>query len=227
MIIGIIIYFLVCLLIYVPAVKKIKNKKITARNYILCIVESIFLCTLVIMILELSWDRFIFKEAENFLQGVIISFFRAALIEESVKFFFVRKFIKKYQPASKAEYMLLAATVGIGYGFSEKMAIGGGIILIVNSIIPLHMFFQMMMGEQQYKYIEEGNKKAGWLSFLKPFFFHGLWDSVLTSLDFLMADGAPEVFNYIGLLILIVAVVFALVYEVKTVKRLNREIVEE
>lgn len=228
--IAIVIYAGILCLLAVPAIKKLENPSVKPRQYLMSFLVGATLCTLCIMIPELLFDRFILKDPQNLWQAVFIAFFRAALIEEIVKLLFSRRAINRNKPIAKAEYMLLAAAVGAGYGFTEKLAIGGGVILIVNAVVPLHAVFQLIMGGYLYEAEKAGRagdtgrkRKLSALAFVVPFFIHGLWDSLLDSLEYVTSDGAElTTGDYLGTLGFIVLVVLGILFVIRSFRRVKQ-----
>ena len=83
------------------------------------------------MIAEIMWDLFanLIGLNEGLLRELIGSFLRAALIEESFKFFGFMKANKKYCFSNEKEYMFGAILLGIAVLF--------GVVYIIVSIIKI------------------------------------------------------------------------------------------
>ena len=208
--IGILLYVGIIFLIYHYVLKGVENRTVDNKTYLISLFLKSLLCTICIMIPELLFDRFIIGEPKNLLQTVLKDFFRAALIEETVKMLFVSRIDK--DKFSKKEYILLAGTIGAGYGLYEKLALGNGFAVILNSIVCLHLFFQMIMAYYLYE-------KKGVKAFAIPFVIHGLWDSILDVAYYLMEQKSP--LDSVGLVMIIVAVVLGVIFEIKAVKKIK------
>lgn len=228
-IIAILVYLGVLALIYVPVLKKMgESRRLSVSNCMSALLIGLTLCTFCIMIPEINFDRFILKEAKTVPEAIFIAFFRAALIEETVKLLFVKGRLKKKQSLSLPETMLLAGAVGAGYGITEKIVMGGGPILIVNALVPLHVMFQFVMGERLFaakQAAERGDvrekKREGFKAFWLPFLLHGTWDSLLEASGFLM-DSEKEPIMSLGAVAFFAVVAVGVVLEVKLIKRLRR-----
>lgn len=193
---------------YILVIKKdaFDGKKLPWIRYVLGVLFGMTACTLCIMILELTWDRF-FKPVgeETLFDDVISSFLRAALIEEAMKMVFSMLYRKMNKGQRRIEFILLAGTIGIGYGFIEKMVIGNPMAIIVNIVLPFHMLFQFLMGNYLYEAKvckEQGNKKghAGALlkAYFLPFLVHGTWDTLLSGASWITTQEEPEWMQYLG-----------------------------
>lgn len=226
---AIAVYLGVLALIYVPTLKKLGPSRSLTRSDVLKTLLIGFLpCTVCIMIPELLFDRFILKDAATVWEEIFVSFARAALIEEAVKMIFVKKRLQKKPGLSLAETMLLAGAVGAGYGIAEKLAMGGGAILLVNALIPLHVIFQFIMGEHLFKAgraAEAGDHAAArrekLLAFLLPFLAHGAWDSLLSVFG-VWLDSESETVAGTGLVGFLGTIVLGIIWEIRAIKRLRR-----
>lgn len=226
--ISIVIYLGIVFLIYRGILKKQDDTSLGKKAYLRTLLMGAIPCTIAIMILELTFDRFFPQPDGNSLAyELMTSFFRAALIEEGVKMAFARSAIKRHVPASKLEYMLLAGMTGLGYGLSEKLAIGGGAALIVNAVLPLHVFFQFFMGAYLYEAAKASSagddalkKKSMVLAFAVPFAFHGLWDALLGTAGWLMDAGSGA--DTIGVLVMFALIIAGLIAEIRIVRKMAK-----
>ncbi|MCF0120952.1 MAG: hypothetical protein HUJ65_04870, partial [Oscillospiraceae bacterium] len=93
LIIGAVLSLLVPFLIY-RYILKGTERTITNGKYITTFLLSATVYMIPIIIIQLAFDR-IFKinpaESSSILEGILVSFFRAALLEEGTKFFFVNQ----------------------------------------------------------------------------------------------------------------------------------------
>lgn len=213
-IIAVLIYLGVAFLIVRSVLKKQNSLTLKKRAFVLTLLSGAFPCTVCIIIFELLFDRFIFQSTGSLGGEILTSFFRAALIEEAFKLIFCRIAIKKHMPSTKIEYILLCGMIGAGYGIVEKLAYGGGVILIVNAFLPLHIFFQFLMGALLYE-------KRGILTFLLPFLVHGLWDSLLAIAGWLLEQEGRALPEVLGLVMFAGLIAGGLIAELKILKKLK------
>lgn len=184
------------------------NKKLYIKTFLL----AATLYTLPIIILGLTWDAIFGKPAEVFTvtSSLVFSFLRAAMLEEAVKYFFAYRLLKRNPALGMKESILLAGIIGIGYGFTEKLAYFNPMAIIMNGVLPGHMLFQWIMGFFLYKALHtEGTRKYHILAFVIPFLVHGLWDFSMDSIDFVQeasvfAQSAAVIFTA-GMVILMFA----------------------
>lgn len=225
-ILAVLIYLGIAVLIY-KSVMKHNETGLEKRSLILTLLAGAIPCTVCIAVLELTFDRFIFKSSGNVAGEVITSFFRAGLIEEGVKLLFSVNAVKKHSPSTRIEYILICGMVGAGYGLSEKLAYGGGLILIANAVLPLHIFFQFLMGSllfDAFKFKNDGNyaeyKRLLFRAFLMPFLVHSLWDSLLAVSGGMLESESGAV-ESAGFILFSALLIFGFVSEIKIIKKLN------
>lgn len=228
-IIALIIYLGVAFLMYRTILKPLEGPSLSKKDYLVTLLLGAVPCTLCIIIFEQSFDRFILKDPETLMGAVFVDFFRAALIEELCKMVFARHALKKHNPSEKTEWMLLAGMIGLGYGLVEKLAMGGGAILIMNAFLPLHIFFQFLMGARFFDAKEAGDsgnaalaKKKRLEAFFLPFLVHGAWDSLLDTAGWLMDRPEGSAAVYVGLAMFIGLFVFGIIIEIKVIKKIKR-----
>lgn len=197
------------------------NKKLYIRSFLL----AATLYTLPIIILELIWDIIFFTpgSASTMGQHFALAFTRAALLEETVKYFFSYKLLKRHPELGMKESILLAGIVGIGYGFTEKLAYASPLAMITNGLIPGHMLYQWFMGYCLYKALRtEGSdsRKYYLLAFFVPFLVHGLWDFGLDVPDYMMESGT--VIMVLGAVLVLVMIILNIVAAVIGARKIRR-----
>lgn len=202
------------------------HKVLQVKDYVrIILVYGLLFTCLLIIIAELTWDHRIGKLLTGLPKSLIESFFRAALIEEFFKFQGFKLAKQKLHLSRKTDYILTAGLIGICYSIVEKVAVGNLVAVAVGLAVPMHIMWQLNQGGHYFEY--EQAKAAGdrvlarkeWcMAVLLPFFFHGCWDSVLELCGFCIAHPSDYV-NVIGVVLESAAVVFGLIYSVKTVKK--------
>ena len=190
--------------------------------------------TIPIIITEITWDSLanLVGLQEGLLREIIESFFRAALLEESFKFYGFMKANKEYHFNSEKEYMLGAGMIGLAYGVVEKLAAGNAIAIILGIIFPMHIIWQMNQGRHYYKYqkaksknIEKAAKKELFLATINIFLIHGIWDALISLIEFFA--NSPKITNadIIGGILFIITILFGIIYLItsliKTIKVLK------
>ena len=226
---GIILGILISSLwIFLPLRRVPENIRLKKRTYVLSIIKGATLCTLVIIILETVWDRVTGipeGTVSTLAQAAAAAFTRAALLEEGAKYWFVRRAVKKDRPQGRLQYMLLAGTVGMGYGITEKLVMGSAFAMLADAAFSLHTIFQFVSGWYLYEAAaaeNTGKKRACSVkAFLVPFAVHGIWDFILMGTTLYITEDI-SVSAVACLLLLIAAVAGAAVSEVKMAKYLKR-----
>lgn len=159
------------------------KEKVSVKRLIITFILGATLFTIPIIVLELIWDKvFHGLNRETVFGGFMEAYFRAALIEECVKLLFAFLVLRKHKDLSMREMILITGLIGVGYGFTEKLAYGAGGALLINALAPGHLLFQWVMGYFLYKafHAEKGNKwKYLVLAYVVPFAIHGTWDFLL------------------------------------------------
>ena len=177
--------------------------------------------TIPIIITEITWDWVanLVGLQEGLLREIIESFFRAALLEETFKFYGFMKANKKYHFSLQKEYMLGAGMIGLAYGVIEKIAAGNVMVIILGIIFPMHIIWQMNQGRHYYKYQKaksENNEKIAkkelFLATINIFLIHGCWDALISLVGY-FAD-SPKISNadMIGGILLIITILFGIIY---------------
>ena len=213
--------------IFLPLRKVPADRRLGTGVYIRSILVGMTLTTVCIMLAELLWDRVTGirpAEVTNRAEAVLCSFLRAALLEEGIKWFFVKRVLKKRKPADKLQYMLLAGTIGMGYGITEKLVLGP-LAALTDAFFALHIMFQFVMGACLYEAgqsrEQRERKRAEGLAFLLPLCLHGLWDSIL-SVCTLGLEKEMTAAGVISLLLMLAAVIGALVGEIRMILYLRK-----
>lgn len=218
---------LLSVLIPVVIYKRILNgqKPVSKKLYIKTFLLGATLYTLPIIFLELIWDSF-FKGAgaTPVIRSFYVAFLRAALLEEAVKYCFSYRVVKRNPELGLKESILLAGMVGIGYGFTEKLAYASGAAMILSSLAPVHMALQWIMGFCFYKaFRAEGDERKKYLrtAYIVPFLIHGIWDFSLDITDFLLeAHWIVQLVGLILVLTVIIGTLAAIVVGAKKIRRL-------
>ena len=220
-----------------PKIKRLKAKDFV---FIILVTGLLFTC-LLIMILEVSWDaiwKHFVGSDKTLIRELIESFFRAALIEETLKFLGFLIAYKARKINHPAMAMWAFGCIGLTYGIFEKAAFFNLMAFIVGTAIPMHLLWGLNSGRHFQNFMdakkEENKKKAAkeCLMFtLVPFLIHGCWDAAL-SLSGHFGDNTT--YQNIATIIFIVVVILGIVYMVLTIiktvkatKQYRREIKEE
>lgn len=223
-IIGAVLSMLIPYCIYKYTLKEQEciNRKLYIKTFLL----GATLYTIPIIILEVIWDIF-FKQVGDptILSCLSMSFLRAALLEEAVKYYFSYRIIKRNKDLGIKESILIAGVVGIGYGFTEKLFYGSGLAMITNALVPGHMLFQWIMGYFLYKSIHsEGaeKRKKLLLAYIIPFLIHGIWDAGLDITGFLPETNPVFlVLDLVITLLMIVLMLWATIYMMKRIRKIE------
>jgi len=232
-IIGVILGIVIpSLWIFLPLKKIPREKRLSKGVLIRSILLGATLCTLCIMIPEMIWDRVTGIEqgtVDTLWKAFATSFLRAALIEEAVKFLFVKRALKKHHPEGRLQYMLLAATIGMGYGIVEKLVIGPG-AAVFSAFFSFHIMFQFIMGAYLYEADRAETAAAKRCSiakaFLVPFAVHGAWDTALFAFEPCLDSDSMFVVA-IGMLAFLAIIAAGIVAEVKVIRWLKKLPIEE
>lgn len=142
----------------------------------------------------------------------LLCFFVVALAEESIKWAFARRCLRRKQDLTRLDAVVLAGAVGAGYEITESVLYslrGGGVLMgILRGAFVCHVMWQMFMGCRWFDSLEErkagGDRKtaktlrAGW--FL-PYLIHAANDFALEAADVLLTDGAPFAQTAAGVLL--------------------------
>lgn len=222
---GALLSILVPVLIYKYIMKGTEtgNRKLYIKTFLL----AATLFTLPIIILEIIWDTIFFSpgSAATIGQDFAISFTRAALLEEAVKYFFCYRVLKRHQDLGLKESVLMAGVIGIGYGFTEKLVYLNPVAMITNGLIPGHMVYQWFMGFLIYKAMRaEGSerRKNYLLAFIVPFLIHGLWDFGLDVPDYIMdSDTAMMVIGGVFVLAMIILMIVVTIIAAKKLRKIE------
>ena len=192
---------------------------------------GIVYATIPIIIMEITWDsliRFIGLN-EGLLKELIESFFRAALIEESFKFFGFMRANKEYKFSNEKEYMLGAGMIGLAYGIIEKVASGNAMAIILGIIFPMHIIWQMNQERHFYKYKkakeENDNKTAKKELFLATFIIfliHGCWDALISLIGYFADTSKIANADTIGSILLVIVLLFGFIYMIVSIIKIRK-----
>lgn len=226
-IIGGLLSLIVPLLLYrfllKGTVRTISKKEYFMRSFI---AGTVYMIPISLFLIITVWIFHLDFDTSTLIGAFLKSFITYACLEEGIKFYFTYKLLKKRPQLGMKEAVLYAGTVGLGFGFTEKL-LQGGVALIQNAILPSHALYQWIMGFYIYKALHaEGSerKKNFTLSFLIPFVVHGLWDFGLEGGGMLLEGPYSLAVQSIGgcfmaaCIILNVVVFIAAVVKIKKVK---------
>ena len=167
--------------------------------------------------------------SEGLLREIIESFFRAALIEESFKFFGFMKANKEYHFSNEKEYMIGAGMIGLAYGIIEKVAVGNALAIILGIIFPMHIIWQMNQGRHFYKYkkakVENNEKQAKKELFLATFtifLIHGCWDALISLVEYFAESNVFANSDMIGGILLVVIILFGIIYIIISIIKIRK-----
>lgn len=192
---------------------------------------GIVYATIPIIIMEITWDSLIRSIGlnEGLLKELIESFFRAALIEESFKFFGFMRANKEYKFSNEKEYMLGAGMIGLAYGIIEKVASGNAMAIILGIIFPMHIIWQMNQGRHFYKYKkakeENDNKTAKKELFLATFIIfliHGCWDALISLIGYFADTSKIANADTIGSILLVIVLLFGFIYMIVSIIKIRK-----
>ena len=159
---------------------------VTKKDLTKAFLYGLFPVTIVILLCEVvfGWILKFAGITEGMLSYAILeSFIMFGLIEELVKYFFVKLLLKKKTSLCRSDIMVVFATVGLGYEVIEGFFFGNPIGSIIRGIFVAHMMYQLVMAHfycESLKAKEAGDeKKAKRLavySIIVPFIVHGFND---------------------------------------------------
>lgn len=208
------------------------NKSLERKDYWrIFFLYGIVYATIPIIITEITCDSLanMIGLSEGLLRELISSFFRAALIEESFKFYGFMKANKEYHFSNEKEYMIGAGMIGLAYGIIEKVAAGNTIAIILGIIFPMHIIWQMNQGRHFYKYKkakdENNNKKAKKELFLATFIIfliHGCWDASISFVGYFSESTKFANSDIIGSILLLVTILFGIIYLVISIIKIRK-----
>lgn len=208
------------------------SKTLKAKDYRkIFFLYGVVYATIPIIIAELIWDSLanLIGLNEGLLRELIGSFLRAALIEETFKFFGFMKANKKYHFSNEKEYMLGAGMIGLAYGIIEKIAAGNAMAIILGIIFPMHLIWQMNQGRHFYKYKEakekNDNKKAKKELFLATFvifLIHGCWDALISLVGYFADTSKIANADIIGGILLVITILFGIIYIIASIIKIRK-----
>lgn len=208
------------------------EKSLNKKDYLrICLLYGMVYATIPIIILEITWDSLanMIGLTDGLLKELLASFLRAALIEETFKFYGFMKAHKEYHFSNEKEYMIGAGMIGLAYAIIEKIASGNAIAIILGLIFPMHIIWQMNQGRHFYKYQkakeEKNHKKAKKELFLATFvifLLHGFWDALLSLVSYFAENTKIPNADMIGSILLIAIIIFGIIYMVISIKKIKK-----
>lgn len=108
------------------------------------------------------------------------AFLGAALIEELLKYLFMRICLRRPGVMkTRIDAVACAAIIGIAFQVVEDLYYASGSVLlaIFRAVTPLHFVFGLIMGYYFAQYKITGRKRDGILALLLPILAHGFYDS--------------------------------------------------
>ena len=212
------------------------NKTLKPKDYRrIFFLYGIVYATIPIIFTEITWDILanLSGLSEGLIRDLIESFFRAALIEESFKFYGFMKANKEYHFCNEKEYMLGAGMIGLAYGIIEKVASGNALAIILGIIFPMHIIWQMNQGRHFYKYqkakVENDSKTAKKELFKATFIIfliHGCWDALLSFISYFAKSSKIANSDMIGGLIFIFTILFGIIYIIISIIKIKKVLKE-
>ena len=144
-------------------IKMEDDKKRRVNYWVVAFFYGLVCATLPIIATEIIWDEIANRISDPGLtRSILEAFFRAALLEESFKFFGFFLAYKKYRFMTGREYMLAAGTIGLVYAIVEKVVTLNPINIVLGIVFPMHVLWQANQGRHFYAYrvaLENGKKK--------------------------------------------------------------------
>lgn len=149
----------------------------------------------------LEFAGFYTMETKTFLDAVKVSFFGAAVPEEIAKFLMFWLLVRKSRCFDeKIDGIVYASVVSLGFAAVENILylvsnyeswVSVGITRALFSV-PGHFFFGVLMGYYYslYRFYPAAGRKNKWLVLIAPILAHGLFDTVLFSVEVLPALSA-------------------------------------
>lgn len=207
------------------------NEVLKAKDYRrIFLLYGIVYATIPIIITEITWDFLanLIGLNEGLLRELIGSFLRAALIEESFKFYGFMKANNEYHFSNEKEYMLGAGMIGLAYEIIEKVATGNVIAIILGIIFPMHIIWQMNQGRHFYKYkkAKEENdnkkeKKEFFLATFSIFLIHGFWDALISLVEYFASSQNANADVFGGILFCI-TILFGITYIIVSIVKIRK-----
>ena len=129
---------------------------------------------------SLLWNLSGAKKISPLLNAAFRTFVVASLSEETVKLYMAfRKVKKSGEPISWFDITIYVTILGISFTLIEdfvylfESSIGH---VLVRGLMPLHVYYSMMMGWYVGKSLYTGKKRYAVIGFVVPWFLHGLYD---------------------------------------------------
>ena len=222
----------ISLLWYLPGIRaQGKNRRLHGKDYWQTALIFGLLCTcLPIIVTEVTWDAIFGTPGEGELgRNILADFFRAALLGELFKFIGFLLAKRKLRLERKIDYIMIAGLMGLVYGVVEKAVMGSPAAVIAGLLFPLHIMWQFNQGGHWFEYEKaraQQNtslaRKEWILAVFVPFLLHGCWDSALDTIIWCLGREDVGGTEILGGVLLVAAVVWAVIYMVKTMKKVLR-----
>ena len=120
---------------------------------------------------------------KGILKNIFHAFIVAALIEESIKYLFIKLIFYIRKPDTHLKGIVTAVSVGIGFALLENImySFDSSWIVIVRclSAVPLHLITTGILGYYLY-YSNEENQHAHKKGFAEAFLIHGIYDFLIS-----------------------------------------------
>lgn len=157
-----------------------------------------FLATIPAIVAELALMRIGAFLGDGLLAAAFSSFVVAGLVEEGIKFWFVRRFLfRRPEFAERFDGVVYAICVSLGFAFTENVlyGMGGGLVLLLRAFtaVPMHAAASGIMGywigfakldadpRERGASLRRGLGEAVFLHGLYDFFlFLGSWTGILS-----------------------------------------------
>lgn len=124
--------------------------------------------------------------------GFLNAFLMAAVLEEVLKYLMFRlAILKNREVGSWMDAMIAAVFVGAGFGMLEDIGyVIGGEVNIVRALVPMHLFFQLVMGYYFGKARVTKQKKYDVYALVVPILLHTVFDAFVLSLRAIVGNTA-------------------------------------
>lgn len=120
---------------------------------------------------------------KGIMQDLFHAFIIAALVEELIKFLFIKLIFYINKPESHIKAIVIALSVGLGFALLENVmySFDSSFIVVVRclSALPLHLITTGIMGYYLY-YNSEEKKSAHLRGFGEAFIIHGIYDFLIS-----------------------------------------------
>ena len=170
-----ILQFAVYILILVWLLKKKPGEKYSWKSML-----RFWFCGAVALLIGifLPLQKDLFYGMNPLLTGFLTAFLLAALIEEVLKYLLFRLAIfRNKEVVTWMDAIIAAVFVGAGFGMMEALNyVLGGAVNILRAFVPMHLFFQFVMGYFYGKARVTKQKKYDVYALAVPILLHTLFD---------------------------------------------------